>query len=194
MALKRARMEAMSEHWNDIEFASGALGDVQDRNGEELFSYLAAKRSSGEFTAYDVAVLSHYISRTGGKGVEALALHPKQAKRHANEHVERVMKRTFKQPTLFRPYVPAFNKKLGRRLEEQMPVQLAHVQLNMEYAEFDTHDDNVELDPFTHEAYAEHPVRMQALADGQREGPRIFVLGAVYVRMTTSKTCQCFVM
>ena len=81
-------MENMSEHWNGIEFATGDLNGAQDRNGEELFEYLAAKRSSGEFTSYDVAVLSHYISRSphgGGKGVEALALAPPQAKKHANE-------------------------------------------------------------------------------------------------------------
>ena len=54
-----------------------------------------------------------------------------------------------------------------------MPVQLAHVQLNMEYADADTQIDTSGEDPFVHEAYAEHPVRMQALADGMRDGSTI---------------------
>ena len=58
--------------------------------------------------------------------------------------------------------------------KEKIPIQLAHVQLNMEYADTDAHIATSGEDPFVHEAYAEHPVRMQALADGLGGGSTIF--------------------
>ena len=100
--LKRARLQAQAGHWDEVEQVDPNLEILKQECGAELFQHLCAKVSSGEFSAYDVCVLAHYVSGCGGVGVESLALDPGSAKKNASRVIRDVLKRNFVTPLLFR--------------------------------------------------------------------------------------------
>ena len=105
--------------------------------GKALRDYLERKVLSGQISAVDLAIQSHYTTLAGGTGLEDFAIDPAQALKHGAEHVELILAEKYPKPTTKIIQVPACSKKGHIRETVPCPIRLPSQIISERYSDAD---------------------------------------------------------
>lgn len=121
--------------------------------------------TSGVIDAKTLAVVAWYVTALGCDGLGDLSVSPKQASKHASEHVNLVLAKDYPNPDLDMCKTVLYDKTSCQRLFEDVPVRLPSKIFS---EEFSKHDDQSmgDVEPestsksYECQAYRDHPVTL----------------------------------
>lgn len=125
-------------------------------------SYCLSKPVDGAF----VAELCWHITKIEGKGVDDLAVHPRNASKNGNKLVKHILAKDYKDPDLLMVATPLWNKKTCQRDRDNTPIHLPS-------AIFSSQNDKIGPDSqiaqnlqepddrYKCQAWSEHPVKVE---------------------------------
>lgn len=181
--LKRARLLARSNP------DPQTCEDVsRKKGGEELRQFLLERFCLEGLSGCDVATLSNLITRAGGLGVADLALEPASASKNGHRHVKARAGNVFPEVDLTYVDCPVYLKREARRSIEKIPIHCPSKALENNITEDMVHrHPHKDFDKKVGglENYRNHPVVLQAKADGLKAPVRPLALywdGVVYTK------------
>lgn len=91
--LKRARLSFIAGSFAEPGSSSTTRNTHRQESANSLREFLISRFSTGShnkdsYTASDVCELAYWITESGGKGVEDMALTPELAKKHGADHLK----------------------------------------------------------------------------------------------------------
>ena len=162
MATKARRLNS-AQRYSGIK--SGEVKESEIAMGDKLLEFLERKVLSGQLTAVDMCVVAHYVTGSGGKGLEDFDMDPATAEKHASEHCELILGKKFKKTNLRNLEVPAYTKKGCMRTKMNIAVRLPSVILAEKYDDLN-HVEPAGADPSILSIYGSHPVVKKGLETG----------------------------
>lgn len=121
--LKRARQLRGKNH-NDGSQEDPLSQKARKQAGDELRRFLLDKFCMEGMSGCDVALISHYITRAGGLGVDDLALKPGSASKNGHRHVKSKAGKIFPEVDLSYISCPVNLKRESTRSSENIPMYL----------------------------------------------------------------------